>query len=337
MANRRKFITDLSKLGLLSVTPKLLINPSPKPIANKIWGFHLYLSSNQWNINFPELRLSMKTWDDSIKRMAEQGINMVVITMGNAVKYQTHPEIAVRNAWSVTRLRSELDKIRRLGIEPIPLLNFSAAHDIWLQSYERMLSTEKYYGVCSDLIKEVCEIFDKPRFFHLGMDEETYANQKDYDYVVVRQNDLWWGDFYFLIGEVEKNGSRPWIWSDYMWHYPELFFKNMPKSVLQSNWFYRADLDKKSIRVKSYLDLESQGFQQVPTGSNWGWNNWQGKDGQENMINTVKYGTEHISSSNLLGFLQTSWKETIEENRDAIMNSIDLVGASKRWFENNGK
>lgn len=337
MESRRKFITDLSKAGLIGVAPKFFINRPPKPTDNKIWGCHLYLTSNQWNINFPELRVNQKTWDDSLKTMAEEGMNMVVITMGNAVKYQTHPEIAVRNAWSVARLRSELDKIRQLGIEPIPLLNFSAAHDIWLQSYERMLSTEKYYAVCSDLIKEICEIFDNPRFFHLGMDEETYANQKDYDYVVVRQKELWWGDFYFLIGEVEKNGARPWIWSDYMWHYPDLFFKNMPKSVLQSNWFYKAEFDKKSTPVKSYLDLEARGFQQVPTGSNWGWDNWQGKDGRENMMNTVKFGAENISSSNLLGFLQTSWKETIEENRDAIMNSIHLAGEAKRWFESHRK
>ena len=35
-----------------------------------------------------------------------------------------------------------------------------------------MLSTTVYRQFCADLIKEVCEVF-KPRYFHLGMDEEN--------------------------------------------------------------------------------------------------------------------------------------------------------------------
>src|SRR5690606_30581643 len=99
--------------------------------------------------------------------------NMAVIEVGNSIKLDSHPEIAIRDAWSTTRLRAELAKIRKLGIEPIPFLNFSATHDLWLKQYSRMLSTEEYYKVCSDVIKEVADLFDKPRFFHLGMDEES--------------------------------------------------------------------------------------------------------------------------------------------------------------------
>ena len=38
-----------------------------------------------------------------------------------------------------------------------------------------------------DLIAEVSELFDGPRFFHIGMDEETFQHQRMYHYVVVRQ------------------------------------------------------------------------------------------------------------------------------------------------------
>lgn len=336
-------------MGVLSTIPGGVFS-KPNPNNHKIWGLLLHLSFNMWEEYVspsvpiteirgyrPSLELSDRLWNDALAKMAGEGMNMVVIDLGNAVKFESHPEIAVRDAWSVTRLRTELDKIRHMGIEPIPKLNFSAGHDTWLQSYSRMLSTDKYYEVCGDLIREVATLFDRPRFFHLGMDEETANNQKNYDYLVVRQNDLWWGDFYFLISEVEKNGSRPWIWSDYLWHHPDLFLKKMPKSVLQSNWYYSANFDTKSTYVKAYLDLEDNQFDQMPTASNWGGQDWHSKDGQENMLNTVKFCSNHIGDAQLLGFLQTSWLPTIEKYRDPILNSIQLIGDAKKWFEKNRK
>ncbi|HRE53069.1 MAG TPA: hypothetical protein PK339_16740, partial [Flavitalea sp.] len=218
MTNRRTFIKGLSAMGALSVMPRVLQStPVLAPGKDKIWGLIISLtkngSSEYIKPGFPltdifgyrdYLWLSEKLWNDAFVRMAEEGINMALIQVGNSIKLDSHPEIAIRDAWSTTRLRAELDKIRKLGIEPIPLLNFSATHDVWLKQYSRMLSTEEYYKVCSDVIREVADLFDKPRFFHLGMDEETANHQKNYDYVVIRQNDLWWKDLYFYLNEVEK-------------------------------------------------------------------------------------------------------------------------------------
>ena len=58
-----------------------------------------------------------------------------------------------------------------------------------------MVSTKKYYQVCEDLIKDVAEIFDHPRFFHLGYDEETASHQAKHLFAVCRQGELWWHDF----------------------------------------------------------------------------------------------------------------------------------------------
>ena len=52
-------------------------------------------------------------------------------------------------------------------------MNFSAYHDLWLQEYGKsLISTPEYYKVCKDLIDEVCELFEYPEYFHLGLDEE---------------------------------------------------------------------------------------------------------------------------------------------------------------------
>jgi len=309
---------------------------------DKIWACLLHLSFNMWEEYIsphrpfrgyrPDLELSESLWNDAVVKMADKGMNMVVIDLGDAVKYESHPEIAVNNAWTTTRLRSELEKLREMGLEPIPKLNFSAGHDTWLGEYSRMVSTKEYYNVCSDLIMEVCDLFNKPRFFHLGYDEETASHQSHYNFVVVRQNDCWWNDFYFFIEEVQNNGSRPWIWSDYIWHHPELFFKNMPKSVLQSNWYYNEKFDFKEINesqqkyVKAYLDLEAHGYDQIPTGS-------YHAENEKSIGNTVQFCEKHIEDSRLLGFLQSFWKPTIEEYRERILKGIELAGKSKAWFE----
>lgn len=326
----------------------------------KIWAALIHLSFNMWEEFIsphrpfrgfrPDLRISQQLWDDAINRMVKAGLNMVVIDLGDAVKYQSHPEIAVNNAWSTDRLRAEVKKLKSLGLEPIPKLNFSAGHNAWMKDYSRMVSTDPYYTFCRNIIAEVIDIFESPRFFHLGMDEETAGHQFYYQHTVVRKNHVWWGDFYQLISEVEKRGVRPWIWSDYMWDQPELFFKNMPKSVVQSNWYYgekfdvfKGDSKANSIPMKShdpqaaaklrdanraysYIELEEHGYDQIPTGSFHDNNTLS-------IGNTVKFCEEYVDDKRLLGFLQTFWKPTIEDYRDLILKGTDLTGAAKIWYE----
>ena len=90
--------------------------------------------------------------------MAATGINMVVIDLGDGIEYESHPEIAVKNAWK-PKSKNRAGKMRKLGIEPIPKLNFATTHDIWLKDYSRMVSTDIYYNVCKDLIEEVSLLF----------------------------------------------------------------------------------------------------------------------------------------------------------------------------------
>ncbi len=308
----------------------------------KIWACHLHLS-----FNFAASRSNKKNnmfetdesvWDAAIQRMAEQGINTIVINLDDAVLWKTHPEIAVQHAWSPEYLRKKLAEIRALGIEPVPLLNFSSTHDAWLGEYSRMLSTKIYYNVCKDLIGEAIDIFDKPRFFHLGMDEETYKHQSKsthpFDYIVIRQNDLWWHDLYFYIDAVEEKGVRPWVWSDYQWNNPEEFYQKMPKSVVQSNWYYSPKFNPDTVtdgqrkQIKAYAGLEREGYDQIPTAS------FHTNDRPKSIGNTVKYCSSHISDEHLMGFMQTFWMPTVEQNRTRILKGIDLIGEARENYYN---
>ncbi len=276
----------------------------------------------------PYLTFDYATWKVLLEHMVDAGMTMVVIDLGDAVKYDSHPEIAVENAWSTSKLRNEVTRIRNMGLEPIPKLNFASTHSAWMGEYSRMISTRKYYTVCKNLIREVITLFERPRFFHLGMDEETAHHQRRHKYVTIRQFDLWWHDFYYLVDQVESNNARPWIWSDYGWHEPERFFKKMPKSVLQSNWHYGDNFDFDTLperriqRIKMYDELERHGYDQVPTGSN--------HSNPDNFGLTVDYCKKVIDPSRLKGFMQTAWRPTLPACTSRHKEAIDQVGKAIR-------
>ena len=308
---------------------------TPKP-CETIWANLLHLSFNMWldcpskahekkyTVGKPYLRFDMEMWDEALKRMVQAGMNMVVLDLGDGVKYESHPEIAVRRAWSPAKLKAQLERLRKMGLEPIPKLNFSTGHDYWLGPYARCVSTDAYYAVCRDLIEEVIELFDRPRLFHLGMDEETAHHQRNHEYVVIRQGQLWWHDLQFYVDQVEKSGVRAWVWSDYLWRHPRAFFKNMPKSVLQSNWYYGKSFSRKITAVQAYLELEKRGYDQIPTGSNWVY--------VENFPRTVAFCRRHVSPRRLLGFLQTPWKPTLNACRRRHLEAVDAVSAGMRTW-----
>jgi len=266
------------------------------------------------------LRFDETVWQALTARMKTAGLNQVVIDLGEALQYESHPELSVDGAWSIERFRKELARLRALGLEPVPKLNFSTAHDTWLKEYGRQVSTPVYYKVCADMIREVCDIFDQPRFFHLGYDEETAAHQAKYGYAVVRQGELWWHDFLFFVKQVESRGVRPWIWSDFYWNHPGEFLSRMPKSVLQSNWYYGADFEpEKQKYVKAYLDLDKAGFEQVPTGSNW--------SSDVNFKGTVEFCEKNLAPERLKGYLMAPWFFTLSEWREKNLQAIGQVEA----------
>jgi hypothetical protein len=316
-----------------------------------------WTAANNPHLSFsPSVRFDRATWNELVEAMVAAGMNAVVIGMAEAVRFESHPELAGEGAWTIDELREELARLRGLGIEPIPKLNFSTAHDAWLGPYGRCVSTEPYYRVCADLIAEAIAAFDTPRFFHLGYDEENLENQRHYDYVVIRQHDLWWHDFLFFVEQVERAGVRPWIWSDYIWDHLDEFAARMPRTVVQSNWYYDPNFDlaideanyqrsrathgKDSLRdertrttpLRAYLELERLGFDQIPAGSI---NHTYGQP-IDNFEGTVRFCAERIAPERLLGFLQTVWRPVLPEFRDRHLASIEFVRRAKAAYEGRG-
>ncbi|MBQ9784485.1 MAG: hypothetical protein IJW29_03190 [Clostridia bacterium] len=206
-----------------------------------------------------------------IDEVSKMGIDLVVLDVLDALQYDSHPEVSLKEAFTHDEMRALLDYMRERGIEPVPKLNFSSCHDTWLKEYAWMKGTAKYYEVVKDLIDETCEVFGHPSLFHLGMDEEDMPSHKK-GMTIIRCDDLWIHDLYFYMDCVEKNGARPWIWGDYYWGHSDTFAKKIPRECLISNWGYMRYCETHA-RVKmqydAYIALDKLGYDQMPCSSTW--------------------------------------------------------------------
>lgn len=269
------------------------------------------------------MRFDRRLFDELIDFLPSCGINTVVLDLADGIVYESHPELAIDGSLTREELLGLIANLRAKGLKIIPKLNFSTCHDEWMKDYSKMVSTEIYYKVCRDLIDEVCAVF-QPEILHLGMDEEVYENQVRYDYVVIRQNELWWHDLYYLVDCVEKNGVRACIWSDYARHRPQEFVEKCPKSVLQCPWYYFNELEGElseanKIRVEPFKILAAAGFDILCGASN--------EYTQENAYLLHEFSKKYIPATQYCGIIQTTWAETTERWRKELFNGAELMKA----------
>ena len=213
-------------------------------MADKMmWAYLIHLGMNMWQDRdtvFPpnhipsigdpryseKLRCDRKTWTDVIDHLPQAGIDTVVIDIGEGIRYESHPELAVEGSWSAAELKKELDRMRSLGLTPIPKLNFSACHDAWLGEYSHMLSTQTYYGVCGE-VRRLRAV--RHPVLHLEMDEENYDNQRKLRATsVIRGEKLWWQICISCSDRCERTARARGL-GDYYW-YKQGLSREMPNS-----------------------------------------------------------------------------------------------------------
>ena len=314
-----------------------------------IWAALLHLGMNMWHDQkAPRVPVRDYLWfDDAVwydvtQKMHDVGMNMIVIDLGEGMEFKKHPELAVKGTWSQDKMRRELDRLRGLGLEPIPKLNFSSLHDAWLGEYQWMLSTPEYYRVVEDTINEAIDVFDKPRFMHLGWDEEESGGlQQKYELRIERHGDLWWHDFLFTVKKVEERGVRPWAW--HARDFKE-WISRCPKNVLLSHAYYGRTYNLDKVEkprwappgyyvqlIRRYEGLDKAGYDQMPCATTWVpdyYAKYNIKDNDVNFPLTVQHCRSVISPERLKGFLMAPWMPTDQKNRDILLHSIDLVAQS---------
>ncbi len=315
-----------------------------------IWSYFLQLGHNMWRDKWSpidhrgpmicqatgdyqaEMITDRAVWHEVTDFLPSCGINTLIIDIGEGLQYDSHPELSIPGAWSKEELRAEVKRLRKMGIEPVPKLNFSSCHDTWLGEYAWMKGTQKYYDTVKDLIDEVCALFAPVKYFHLGMDEEDMPGGHRKGITVIRCDALWRRDLYYYIDCVEAHGARPWIWGDYYWYNSGTFADTVPRDCLISNWWYERLLCDNcgnflpKREMDAYVALHELGYDQVPGCSTWCCH--------QNHAQTVEFCRQKgLMDEHLLGLMAVPWCKTNVENRYQLLDDAHRLKHAKELFE----
>lgn len=218
----------------------------------KKWIFYVTLSNNMWDNKEDSMNFEDEAWDEILPAAAKHGFNTILLDVGDGVRYNSHPELAISQSKSRYWVKEQIKKAADLGLKIIPRVNFSATHDAWLGEYAYMVSTKPYYSVCRDVILEVCEIFDGPDVVSLCMDEEDedHVKNREGDITIIRQGDLFWHDLQFLFDCTREAGATPYIAADALFTNPEEFHKKMGvDDMIIGPWYYNALREEHYTRI----------------------------------------------------------------------------------------
>jgi len=210
----------------------------------KIIGFHVDMNISQFRGDYLKQELKM---------LADLGYNTIIWEVENNIKWETCPECVSPDAFTKEEFKEILAWSRKLGLEPIPLLQ-TIGH------CEYVLKNKKYEPLkeLPDRIDQYCprnpevvpflqkwiheylDVFGDVKFFHLGADEayslgkcprcSAYAEEHSL-------SDLFISHMNAMTQPLIEKGIRPVIWGDMILHHPEALDK-LSKKVVIFDWLY---------------------------------------------------------------------------------------------------
>jgi hypothetical protein len=210
-----------------------------------------------------------------------------------------------------------------------------------------MISSDIYYKVAADLIREVYEVFEKPEYIHLGMDEEDINMAKNREYAICRHGELYWHDLRYLVDAVADTGAKAAIWYDAAFVKPEEYRARFDvDEILLCPWYYWS-LDPKSFtkmkdfpfkgqfdhlgldviedlpRLKNFRELgiafAEEGQTYLPTSN---------PKMPSNVYNLMKYMTA-APDEKILGHIVAPWCPTLLESKPKFEKAFDDFVAAK--------
>jgi len=323
--------------------------------SQKMWSLLVHLSMHYAYTRHSSLPFDDSMWDWILERSRESGINTIVLDVSDGVVFESHPEIAMPGAWTKARVKAELEKAGKLGITLIPKLNFSTGHSLWLGKYSRMISSEPYYQLCKDLITEIYDLFEKPQYIHIGMDEEDeeHARYNPEGLGVFRFGELYWHDLRYLLDCVESTGATPWIWYDPTLKDYERYLKTVDvNKVVISPWYYDAlreadftlfadypwdktpyagldlkyveDIPKLKAFRENIIPRLADGHRYVPC-------SWAAMKG--NTVNLMEYFAQGDRYDQVIGHMVSIWKATQWANREVFETAFAEFAQGKARVE----
>ena len=274
---------------------------------NKIRAALLHLGSNMWRkkgfdgppvkdvedfVYRDEMFCQKEVWIRVTNMMAKLEFNTVVIDIGEGVRLDSHPELAVPGSWTKDEMREELARLRSIGLDPVPKFNFSPGHSAWMGDWAYRFGTPEFDVFCKDIIEETIELFDTPTFFHV----------------------------------IIKKGVRPAAWMDLKNF--ETMDCDVPKEVIFFTWYYGSIRDVATLEeahsviqlIHKYVTL---GYDVIATPSTWGFH--------LNSKETMKACKKHVpDNEHMMGYMTASWMLTRENKYFALVNDLYTFYAAYR-------
>lgn len=220
--------------------------------------FHLDFNSVSLKKDYIEL------W---LKKASDMGYNAVLWEIEDDVKWETYPECSSPDAFSKSEFKELLDYSKKLGLEPIPLLQ-TIGHAEYVLQYKKYFSfredPDRYDCYCTSSnevkvflktwIKEYLDLFGEIKYFHLGGDEAyAFASCSKCKTTVERIGEnKFYADYVYEISEILfERGVRPGIWSDMILKNPK-DINTIRKEFVIWDWnYWDGDSSPESVMVWS--------------------------------------------------------------------------------------
>ncbi|NQU11275.1 family 20 glycosylhydrolase [bacterium] len=259
----------------------------------------------------------------SLEQVAPAGFTVLLLEVGDAFPYRSHPEIVPAWAWSRNQWAEYVSAALDLGLEVIPLINSLGhqtetglgIHHVALREdpngwalCPRHPHTLKYLGEMWD---EVIE-FIQPRTVHVGLDEVDMVNRAQTFRLCPRCRAADAGELFAdhicgLHAHLAGRGLEMMMWPDMLFHEEHHNHVNgrrtgiwraidrLPRDIIMVDWVYGA--------VPGYAGTQyllNQGFRVM--GATW--------NSPRAVANFARFAADH----NLYGMCATTWGGMLARN-----------------------
>ena len=273
------------------------------------------------HLDFNTIQMRKETVMECLQTAARAGYNAVLWEVEDKVKWETCPECVHPDAFTKDEFREILAEARRLGLEPIPLLQtFGHAEYVLQRGHEDWMEDPKFpacYCVSRKevrrflwkMILEYLDLFGQDvRHFHLGGDEAkafctcAVCSKRD-------RMELYVEHLNSLLGWLNLNQIKPGIWCDMILAHPDAFGKaGLSRAFTVWHWDYEYDGRGRCREWTKRIGLlEELGHDVifVASSSSWGDGPFLPRYGAH--MDNAAAAAALVRDRNYLGLCMTSW------------------------------
>lgn len=188
-----------------------------------------------------------------INLASDIGYNAILWEVEDEIKWETCPECVSPDAFSKDEFKDILNYSKKMGLEPIPLLQ-TIGHAEYVLQNEKYISfredSTRYDCYCTSnenvkiflkkWINEYLELFGDIKYFHLGGDEAyAFATCRDCKNKAEKlgENKFYASYLSEIANPILEKGIRPGIWSDMLLSNPDQI-SAIPKEFILWDWNY---------------------------------------------------------------------------------------------------